>query len=57
MNIEIAAVSKCFGSFVALRDVQLRLKAGELLVLLGSVCIWENHAPVHHSGPGVPGCR
>ena len=35
MNIEIAAVSKRFGGFVALRDVSLKIESGELLALLG----------------------
>jgi sulfate transport system ATP-binding protein len=35
MNIEIAAVSKRFGSFVALSDVSLKIESGELLALLG----------------------
>ena len=35
MNIEIANVSKRFGSFIALRDVNLKIESGELLALLG----------------------
>lgn len=35
MNIEIANVCKRFGSFVALRDVSLKIESGELLALLG----------------------
>ncbi len=35
MNIEITDVSKRFGSFVALRDVNLKIESGELLALLG----------------------
>src|SRR6516162_4902013 len=35
MNIEIAAVSKRFGGFVALSDVSLKIESGELLALLG----------------------
>jgi len=35
MNIEITNISKRFGGFVALRDVSLKIKSGELLALLG----------------------
>lgn len=35
MSIEIRHLSKQFGSFAALRDVNLKIEAGELLALLG----------------------
>src|SRR3954466_9482675 len=35
MSIEIRNVSKCFGNFHALRDVNLDIASGELLALLG----------------------
>ncbi len=35
MSIEITHISKTFGSFVALRDVDLRINDGELVALLG----------------------
>jgi sulfate transport system ATP-binding protein len=35
MNIDIMNVSKCFGSFTALHNVDLTIKSGELLALLG----------------------
>ncbi len=35
MNIEIANISKRFGNFIALRDVNLKIESGELLALLG----------------------
>ena len=35
MNIDITSISKRFGTFVALRDVSLKIEGGELLALLG----------------------
>ncbi|MBK8174379.1 MAG: sulfate ABC transporter ATP-binding protein [Rhodospirillales bacterium] len=35
MDIEIKNISKCFGEFVALRDVSLTVHPGELVALLG----------------------
>ncbi len=35
MKIDISNISKRFGSFVALRDVSLKIESGELLALLG----------------------
>ncbi|MGE5610664.1 MAG: sulfate/molybdate ABC transporter ATP-binding protein, partial [Bacillota bacterium] len=35
MSIEIRNITKTFGSFVALKDVSLRVEAGELVALLG----------------------
>ena len=35
MNIDITSISKRFGTFVALRDVSLKIESGELLALLG----------------------
>ena len=35
MNIDITSVSKRFGTFVALRDVNLNIESGELVALLG----------------------
>lgn len=35
MSIEVKNISKTFGSFVALRDVSLRVNDGELIALLG----------------------
>src|SRR3954462_5278557 len=35
MSIDIAHVSKSFGSFAALRDVSFQVRAGELVALLG----------------------
>jgi sulfate/thiosulfate transport system ATP-binding protein len=35
MNIDIRKISKRFGTFIALRDVNLEIQSGELLALLG----------------------
>src|SRR5258706_5255578 len=35
MNIDVRKISKRFGTFVALRDVSLRIESGELMALLG----------------------
>mgnify|MGYP000931643762 FL=1 len=35
MSIEVRNVSKHFGDFAALKDVSLRVEAGELVALLG----------------------
>ena len=35
MSIEIASISKTFGSFTALKDINLKVNDGELLALLG----------------------
>lgn len=35
MSIELTNISKTFGSFTALRDINLKVNDGELLALLG----------------------
>ena len=35
MSIEVRGISKTYGSFQALKDVNLKVKSGELVALLG----------------------
>ena len=50
-TIEIRNLTKKFGEFVAVKDVDLKVDAGEVVCLFGTVRLRQNHHIAHDRWP------